>query len=138
MTFSSGCYKITTVFSHAQTVVLCVGCSTVLCQPTGGKARLTEGMVFLALLEKDPTTFFFRKQLCSLKQYFPSVDVIFFRSTSPLFVKVMLSRFYTVRLHDISHAFHSSSYSRKSSNFPELEENRQKSEEKNRGKKIVF
>uniref|UniRef100_A0A9J7Z0K9 40S ribosomal protein S27 n=1 Tax=Cyprinus carpio carpio TaxID=630221 RepID=A0A9J7Z0K9_CYPCA len=36
------CYKITTVFSHAQTVVLCVGCSTVLCQPTGGKARLTE------------------------------------------------------------------------------------------------
>ncbi|KAK2107721.1 hypothetical protein P7K49_012886 [Saguinus oedipus] len=27
-----GCYKITTVFSHAQTVVLCVGCSTVLCQ----------------------------------------------------------------------------------------------------------
>ncbi|NXY86294.1 RS27L protein, partial [Alcedo cyanopectus] len=38
-----GCYKISTVFSHAQTVVLCVGCSTVLCQPTGGKARLTEG-----------------------------------------------------------------------------------------------
>lgn len=31
------------MFSHAQTVVLCVGCSTVLCQPTGGKARLTEG-----------------------------------------------------------------------------------------------
>merc|ERR1712096_420064 len=25
-----GCYKITTVFSHAQTVVLCVSCSTVL------------------------------------------------------------------------------------------------------------
>ncbi|KAI2653056.1 40S ribosomal protein S27-like [Labeo rohita] len=40
-----GCYKITTVFSHAQTVVLCVGCSTVLCQPTGGKARLTEGQL---------------------------------------------------------------------------------------------
>uniref|UniRef100_A0A670KF45 40S ribosomal protein S27 n=1 Tax=Podarcis muralis TaxID=64176 RepID=A0A670KF45_PODMU len=38
-----GCYKITTVFSHAQIVVPCVGCSTVLCQPTGGKARLTEG-----------------------------------------------------------------------------------------------
>merc|ERR1712203_512943 len=37
---------ITTVFSHAQTVVLCVGCSTVLCQPTGGKARLTEGCSF--------------------------------------------------------------------------------------------
>uniref|UniRef100_A0A3B1KBI3 40S ribosomal protein S27 n=1 Tax=Astyanax mexicanus TaxID=7994 RepID=A0A3B1KBI3_ASTMX len=42
-----GCYKITTVFSHAQTVVLCVGCSTVLCQPTGGKARLTEGVYTL-------------------------------------------------------------------------------------------
>ncbi|XP_058897085.1 small ribosomal subunit protein eS27-like [Kogia breviceps] len=41
-----GCYKITTIFSHAQTVVLCVGCSTVLCQPTGGKARLTEGCSF--------------------------------------------------------------------------------------------
>ena len=39
-----GCYKITTVFSHAQTVVLCVSCSTVLCQPTGGRARLTEGV----------------------------------------------------------------------------------------------
>ncbi|XP_030798456.1 40S ribosomal protein S27-like [Rhinopithecus roxellana] len=43
---SPGCYKITAVFSHAQTVVLCVGYSTVLCQPTGGKARLTEGCFF--------------------------------------------------------------------------------------------
>ena len=42
-----GCFKITTVFSHAQTVVLCVSCSTVLCQPTGGRARLTEGCSFL-------------------------------------------------------------------------------------------
>ncbi|CAH3028184.1 unnamed protein product [Porites evermanni] len=41
-----GCYKITTVFSHAQTVVLCVSCSMVLCQPTGGRARLTEGCSF--------------------------------------------------------------------------------------------
>ncbi|XP_012371733.1 40S ribosomal protein S27-like [Octodon degus] len=41
-----GCYKITTVFSCAQTVVLCVGCFTVLSQPTGGKARLTEGCSF--------------------------------------------------------------------------------------------
>ncbi|XP_027631619.1 40S ribosomal protein S27-like [Tupaia chinensis] len=40
------CYKITTVSRQAQTVVLCVGCSTVLCQPTGGKARLTEGCSF--------------------------------------------------------------------------------------------
>ncbi|ORY56439.1 ribosomal protein S27-domain-containing protein [Leucosporidium creatinivorum] len=41
-----GCFNITTVFSHAQTVVLCGSCSTVLCQPTGGKARLTEGCSF--------------------------------------------------------------------------------------------
>ncbi|ORY92153.1 ribosomal protein S27-domain-containing protein [Syncephalastrum racemosum] len=38
-----GCLNISTVFSHAQTVVLCSSCGTVLCQPTGGKARLTEG-----------------------------------------------------------------------------------------------
>ena len=38
--------RSTTVFSHAQSVVICSGCSTVLCQPTGGKARLTEGCSF--------------------------------------------------------------------------------------------
>ncbi|KAF8078268.1 40S ribosomal protein S27 [Lyophyllum atratum] len=42
----SGCFAISTVFSHAQTVVLCGSCSSVLCQPTGGKARLTEGSSF--------------------------------------------------------------------------------------------
>ncbi|KAJ3011986.1 hypothetical protein NUW54_g2002 [Trametes sanguinea] len=31
-----GCFAITTVFSHAQTVVLCAACGSVLCQPTGG------------------------------------------------------------------------------------------------------
>ncbi|KAL5269057.1 hypothetical protein ACHWQZ_G002776 [Mnemiopsis leidyi] len=41
-----GCYKITTVFSHAQTVVLCSACNTILCQSTGGKARITEGCSF--------------------------------------------------------------------------------------------
>ncbi|KAF2757470.1 40S ribosomal protein S27 [Pseudovirgaria hyperparasitica] len=41
-----GCFTITTVYSHAQTVVTCQGCSQVLCQPTGGKARLTEGCSF--------------------------------------------------------------------------------------------
>ncbi|KAJ3413115.1 40S ribosomal protein S27 [Chytridiales sp. JEL 0842] len=41
-----GCFAITTVFSHAQTVVICGSCSSVLCQPTGGKARLTEGCSF--------------------------------------------------------------------------------------------
>jgi len=38
--------SITTVFSHSQTVVLCGSCAAVLCQPTGGKARLTEGCSF--------------------------------------------------------------------------------------------
>eukprot|EP00435_Cladocopium_sp_Y103_P048609 s1995_g14.t1 len=37
-----GCLQITTVFSHAQTVVLCGNCNVMLCQPTGGLARLTE------------------------------------------------------------------------------------------------
>ncbi|GKE13811.1 40S ribosomal protein S27-2-like protein [Tanacetum coccineum] len=36
----------TTVFSHSQTVVVCGNCQTVLCQPTGGRARLTEGCSF--------------------------------------------------------------------------------------------
>lgn len=36
----------TTVFSHSQTVVMCPSCNTVLCVPTGGKARLTEGCSF--------------------------------------------------------------------------------------------
>lgn len=31
---------------QAQTVVLCGSCSTVLCQPSGGRARLTEGCSF--------------------------------------------------------------------------------------------
>ncbi|TPX35948.1 hypothetical protein SmJEL517_g01705 [Synchytrium microbalum] len=41
-----GCFQITTVFSHAQTVVLCGSCSQVLAQPSGGKARLSEGCSF--------------------------------------------------------------------------------------------
>jgi small subunit ribosomal protein S27e len=41
-----GCMNITTVFSHATNVVVCGSCAIVLCQPTGGKARLTEGCSF--------------------------------------------------------------------------------------------
>eukprot|EP00070_Physeter_catodon_P040181 XP_028347075.1 40S ribosomal protein S27-like [Physeter catodon] len=41
-----GCYKIITVFSHARILGLCVGCSTVLWQPTGEKAKLTERCSF--------------------------------------------------------------------------------------------
>merc|ERR1712001_415028 len=41
-----GCFKIKTVFSHAQTVVVCPGCNVIMSQPTGGKARLTTGCSF--------------------------------------------------------------------------------------------
>lgn len=41
-----GCYAIKTIFSHAQRPVECDGCRTILCTPTGGKARLTEGCSF--------------------------------------------------------------------------------------------
>lgn len=41
-----GCLNITTVFSHAQTAVTCDLCSTVLCTPTGGKAKLTDASSF--------------------------------------------------------------------------------------------
>ena len=41
-----GCMGITTVFSHAHTVVLCTSCNTVLCTPTGGRAKLSEGCSF--------------------------------------------------------------------------------------------
>lgn len=41
-----GCFQIHTVFSHATTVVVCPGCALMLCQPTGGKCRLTEGCSF--------------------------------------------------------------------------------------------
>jgi len=39
------------VFSHAQTTVMCGSCSMMLCQPTGGKARLTEGCSFRKKLD---------------------------------------------------------------------------------------
>lgn len=50
-----GCYKITTVFSHAQSEVVCPGCFTILCMPTGGKARLTEG---------KKLNFSFKRKIC--------------------------------------------------------------------------
>ncbi|XP_035504163.1 40S ribosomal protein S27-like isoform X1 [Scophthalmus maximus] len=41
-----GCYRITTIFSHAQIVVPCAGCLLILSQPGGGKCRLTAGCSF--------------------------------------------------------------------------------------------
>ncbi len=42
----TGCLKITTLFSHSPTVVTSEGCKTILCQPTGGLAKLSEGCSF--------------------------------------------------------------------------------------------
>lgn len=42
----SGCNATTVLFSHAQTVVECASCKNVLCKPTGGKCKLTEGSAF--------------------------------------------------------------------------------------------
>lgn len=42
------CATITTVFSHSHTVVACTNCQTLLCQPTGGLARVPEGCSFVA------------------------------------------------------------------------------------------
>ncbi|KAJ1073897.1 hypothetical protein K5549_007135 [Capra hircus] len=39
-----GCFSVTTVFSHAETVVLRVGCCAVLCQATGGRASLQKNV----------------------------------------------------------------------------------------------
>lgn len=43
MKFLLGCYKIKTVFSHVQDRVRCDGCQIVLCRPTGGKGKLSDG-----------------------------------------------------------------------------------------------
>ena len=50
-----GCFNITTVFSHAQTVMLCGSCNVMLCQPTGGRARLTEGCSFRKKVDYIPS-----------------------------------------------------------------------------------
>jgi small subunit ribosomal protein S27e len=42
----SGCFQITTVFSHATTQVVCQSCSQVLANSTGGKVRLQSGCSF--------------------------------------------------------------------------------------------
>jgi small subunit ribosomal protein S27e len=41
-----GCLHNTVVFSHSQTSIHCEKCDVILCQPTGGKTRLTEGSSF--------------------------------------------------------------------------------------------
>ncbi|XP_006357554.1 40S ribosomal protein S27-3-like [Solanum tuberosum] len=41
-----GCFQITKKCSQSQTVVTCPNCQQVLCQPTGGRAKLIEGCSF--------------------------------------------------------------------------------------------
>ena len=65
--FFPGCFAITTVFSHAQTVVVCPSCTSVLCQPTGGKARLTEGALPSCFIPTSPTNLF-RFSGCSFRR----------------------------------------------------------------------
>lgn len=47
----TGCLDITTVFSHAQTVVICQNCSKVLCQPTGGVCTLAPDCSYRAKVD---------------------------------------------------------------------------------------
>ncbi|KAG6422466.1 hypothetical protein SASPL_119038 [Salvia splendens] len=51
-----GCFNIMTVFSHSTTVVMCSNCQMVLCQPTGGRARLTEGCSYRLKGEASPSS----------------------------------------------------------------------------------
>ncbi|OAF71134.1 40S ribosomal protein S27, partial [Intoshia linei] len=43
------CDKITTIFSHAQTHIRCHACAIILAKPTGGLARLAEGLFIIYL-----------------------------------------------------------------------------------------
>ncbi|KAF9087804.1 40S ribosomal protein S27-like [Mortierella sp. GBA35] len=42
----NGCQTISPLYSHADTVVNCPKCNNVLAQPTGGLAKLSEGVSF--------------------------------------------------------------------------------------------
>lgn len=37
------CQAVTTVFSHAQSIIQCEGCNTILAKPTGGKLKFSMG-----------------------------------------------------------------------------------------------
>jgi small subunit ribosomal protein S27e len=41
-----GCTTTTVIFSHAQSVISCDNCKNILCKPTGGKCKLTQGSAF--------------------------------------------------------------------------------------------
>jgi len=41
-----GCLSLTTIFSHSQTLIKCEKCTTLLCEPTGGKVRLNQACLY--------------------------------------------------------------------------------------------
>merc|ERR1712216_988036 len=41
------CFSISVIFSHSQTRVKCFNCDSLLCIPSGGKAKLMKGVHFL-------------------------------------------------------------------------------------------
>ena len=89
-----GCFAITTVFSHAQSVVLCGSCAQVLAQPTGGKARLAVGAYCVCVAVSDVS-----------RLLFPSQGVTFDRFTSPqlLYEHTCCGRYHcVVRIYDLA------------------------------------
>ncbi|KAF1001353.1 hypothetical protein AG4045_009524, partial [Apium graveolens] len=60
-----GCFNNTTVFSHSQTVVVCGNCQKLLCQPTGGRAKLTGELDYITVLLLKPKVEFIGKYLAS-------------------------------------------------------------------------
>mmetsp|Transcript_14738 Transcript_14738/g.35585 ORF Transcript_14738/g.35585 Transcript_14738/m.35585 type:complete len:86 (-) Transcript_14738:591-848(-) len=41
------CQTISIVFSHSQTIVTCRSCKKIICKPSGGKAKLVEGTLYI-------------------------------------------------------------------------------------------
>lgn len=52
----SGCLEIVTIFSHAQTVVICSLCGAVLAYPKGGKSALVDGALPSRFIPSDLLT----------------------------------------------------------------------------------
>ena len=70
------------VLSHVQMTVLCVGCSTVLCQVMGGKASLTEGIHLEGSTIKDSYNFL---NLCSFTEILTSSAVLIYQDNVMMF-----------------------------------------------------
>jgi small subunit ribosomal protein S27e len=41
------CQTMSIVFSHSQTTVTCNSCKKIICNPSGGKAKLVEGTLYI-------------------------------------------------------------------------------------------